>query len=133
MDDVKAWIKQCEGLNLNLYPDSLGITSIGWGRNIQGNGITIDEAQLMFDNDFNRSVQELEQYAWYQVQSTNVKKALINMNFNLGIHRLTQFTKMITALINRDYTQASIEALDSKWAKQVGKRAKDIAVMIRQG
>lgn len=133
MDDVKAWIKQCEGLQLNLYQDSLGITSIGWGRNIEGNGISIDEAQLMFENDFDRCVHELEQYAWYLIQPQNIKNALINMNFNLGIHRLTLFTKMITALINKDYAIAADEALNSKWAKQVGKRANDIAAMIRQG
>ena len=37
------------------------------------------------------------------------------------------------ALTAKDYTKASIEALDSKWATQVGQRAKDVALMMRQG
>ena len=62
-----------------------------------------------------------------------IEYILISMCFNLGIHRLLGFSKMIKALLSKDYTTAAIEALDSKWAQQVGQRAKDVAVMIRQG
>lgn len=87
----------------------------------------------MFDNDFARCQKELAQYSWYVDQPQNVKDALMNMNFNLGISRLLGFKKMITALVAKDYTKAAIEALNSKWSQQVGQRAKDVALMIRQG
>ena len=130
--EVVAWIKNYEGFQDHPYLDTRKHVNIGWGRNLE-NGISVDEAELMFQNDLNRSIKELEQYAWYQIQPQNVKNALINMNFNLGITKLIEFTHMITALINRDYTQAATEALNSDWAKEVGQRAKDIALMIRQG
>ena len=132
MSDVKDWIKNCEGLRLHPYLDTVEKVTIAWGRNLE-NGISIDEAEFMFENDFNRTVKELSQYSWYLNQPQHVKDALINMNFNLGIHRLLGFKKMIMALIEKDYTTAAMEALDSKWAIQVGQRAKDIALMIRQG
>jgi lysozyme len=51
----------------------------------------------------------------------------------MGINRLLGFKKMIMALTVKDYTKAAIEALDSRWATQVGGRAQDVALMIRDG
>ena len=133
MDDVKAWIKKCEGLKLFPYQDTVDKTSIGWGRNLSGCGISQDEADLMFDNDFKRARNELSVYSWYLNQPQAIKNALLNMNFNLGIEKFLRFKKMIAALEARDYTKAAIEALDSAWAKEVPNRAKDIALMIRAG
>jgi lysozyme len=132
VDDVQSWIKKCEGLKNHTYIDTTGNITIGWGRNLS-NGISNDEAELMFQNDFKRASKELQQYTFYQIQPIGVQEALINMNFNLGIERFLSFKKMIKALLNKDYTTAAVEALDSTWANQVGNRAKDIAVMIREG
>lgn len=111
----------------------MGKVTIGYGRNIDDNGISPQEGNFLFDNDFDRCQRELSLFPWYANQPQNVQDALMNMCFNLGITRLLGFKKMIAALIDKDYTTAAMEALDSKWAKQVGQRAKDVAVMIRQG
>lgn len=132
MTDVQAWIKKCESLRLKLYVDTTGNSTIGWGRNMR-KGISIDEAELMFQNDFKEAVNELLPHGWYTSQPEGVKNALINMNFNLGIEELLQFKSMITALTAKNYAIAAQEALNSKWATQVGDRAKDVAVMIREG
>lgn len=102
------------------------------GRNLE-NGIRLDEAELMFQNDLKQTFDELEQCDWYLMQPQGVKNALINMNFNLGITKMNGFKKMIAALKTMDYTVAASEALNSSWAKQVHERATDIAVMIRAG
>jgi hypothetical protein len=39
---------------------------------------------------------------------------------------------MIAALMNHDFNKASIAALNSEWAIEVGERAKDVALMMRQ-
>ncbi len=129
---IESWIKACEGLRLETYIDTTGNLTVGWGRNLK-NGIRLDEAELMFQNDLKQTISELETCSWYAKQPDNVKQALINMNFNLGITRLLGFKKMISYLESKDYTNAALEALDSTWAIQVGQRAKDIALMIRQG
>ena len=130
--ETQAWIKTEEGLKLIPYLDSLGHLTVGWGRCLE-NGIRPDEAELMFQNDLNQTVEELEEQSWYINQPKHVKDALINMNFNLGITKLLKFTGMINALKQNNYTLAASEALDSLWAKQVPNRAKRIALMIRQG
>ncbi len=133
MTNLKDWIKKCEGYNSHPYLDTVGKVTIGYGRNIDDNGISQAEGDFLFDNDFARCERELAPFAWYVNQPQNVQDALMNMCFNLGIGRLLGFRKMIMALTVKDYTNAALEALDSKWATQVGQRAKDIALMIRQG
>jgi lysozyme len=130
--DLKNWIKNHEGFNPHPYLDTQNRVTIGYGRNLDERGISPDEANYLFDSDFQLCVTELSKYMWYINQPYNVKYALLDMCFNLGIGRLLGFKKMIAALTVNDYTNAAIEALDSKWASQVGERAKDVALMIRQ-
>lgn len=118
---------------MQLYFDTVGKKTIGYGRNIEDNGISLDEAELMFSNDFARCQKELAPFTWYTNQPDNIKSALMNMCFNMGITKLLGFKKMIAALTAKDYTKAALEALDSRWSIQVGQRAKDVALMIRQG
>ena len=130
--DAKQWIKKNEGLRLHPYLDTTGHVTIGWGRNLD-NGIRVNEAELMFENDYEQTVKELEQFDWYLMQPPGVQFALINMNFNLGITKLLQFKGMIGHLKEKNYTAAAQHALDSLWAKQVHQRAKDIALIISEG
>jgi lysozyme len=132
MQDLQQWIKSCEKLELHTYIDTNGHCTVGWGRNLE-DGISVDEAELMFQNDFKQAVKELETQAWYNKQPQGVKNALINMNFNLGITELLEFKAMINCLQSFDYTGAAQAALNSKWAKEVHQRATDIALMIREG
>jgi lysozyme len=131
MTDIQTWIKQCEGLKLTPYSDTTGHLTIGWGRNLTV-GIRLDEAEFLFQNDFNQTLSELQICDWFDNLPPNVKNALINMNFNIGISKLLEFTNMITALKEKDFTKAAQEVLNSEWAKEVGDRAKDVALMIRQ-
>lgn len=130
--NLKEWIKKCEGFASHIYLDTVQKWTIGYGRNLHDNGITREEADYLFDNDFNRCVQELEKYSWYLKQPEAARSALINMCFNMGITKLLGFKKMINALENGNRTLAAQEALNSLWASQVGQRAKDVAVMIRE-
>lgn len=130
---LKRWIKKHEGFSANPYICTAGKLSIGYGRNLQDNGILQGEAEFMFQNDFNRCEKELHSCSWYMSSPENVKNALLNMCFNLGLPRLKGFKRMIAAIEDKDYTKAALEAMDSKWAAQVPDRAKDIALMIRDG
>lgn len=135
MTNLEAWIKKCEALRLHPYLDTAEPPkiTIAWGRNLTDNGLSEDEAEYLFQNDFKRCQNDLNKHQWYLMQPQNVKDALMNMCFNLGINRLSGFKRMISALEAKNYTVAAMEALDSKWAMQVGQRAKDVALLIRQG
>lgn len=131
--DVQAWIKKHEKLKLSLYKDTVDKTTIGWGRNIQDNGISVDEAELMFQNDLKQCLSDLKKYDWYNNSPQHIKDCLLDMCFNLGIDRLLTFKNMLKYIEEKNYTQAAIQALNSKWAKQVKTRAIDVATVMRQG
>lgn len=135
MDDLGLinWIKRCEKYEKHPYLDSVRVLTIGYGRNLDDIGISEEEANYLLLNDINKTKKELSKFDWFEYQPDGVKKALINMCFNLGITRFSGFKKMISALESKDYRLAAMEALDSKWALQVGKRSRDIANMIKEG
>jgi len=127
------WIKHHEGYRRFVYDDTVGVKTVAYGRNLESVGISEEEAEYLLNNDVKRCVDQLERYIWFKHQPRGVKDALINMCFNMGITRLLGFKKMISALDMNDCTNAAKEALDSKWASQVPNRAKDVAVMLREG
>lgn len=133
IDDLKKWIKNDEGYNSHPYTDTTGHLTIAYGRNLTNVGVSADESELMFNNDYNKCVSNLEKYDWFKTQNFLVKCALINMCFNLGINGLLKFKKMILFLELHDYKKAADEALKSKWANQVGNRANEVVELIRRG
>lgn len=127
-----ADLKLDEGLRLKPYHDSEGVLTIGYGRNLDDVGISQDEAESMLAADAAAAEAELDRVLpWWRELPEPAQRGLANMAFNLGLPRLSRFKKMIAALRRRDFNAAADEALDSKWAGQVGDRAVRIADMYR--
>ena len=55
------------------------------------------------------------------------------MAFNLGGPRLAGFRRMRAAIAGNDCNRAADEALDSRWARQTGRRANETAALFRGG
>lgn len=68
----------------------------------------------------------------FDEQPSDVKKAIIDMSFNLGLTNLRTFENTKAALMEKDYNVAAREMLDSKWARQVKGRALNLASMVRK-
>jgi lysozyme len=116
------------------YEDIVGKLTIGYGRNLTDNGITPSEAQTLLWNDIENVMDELDKNLSFFHDLTEPRRyALIDMCFNLGLTRFLRFERMLEALEKKDYTKASLEAIDSKWANQVGSRALRDAKMIEEG
>ena len=127
-------IKKHEGIRLKPYLCTAGKMTIGIGRNIEDNGISIEEAEYLLKNDIAQSYKELQQnFPWEKDLSPRRKGVLVEMIFNMGINRFKQFKNMLKACQEGDFEKASKEALDSKWACQVGKRAETLAQFLREG
>ena len=60
---------------------------------------------------------------WWKGLDDTRQRVLANMAFNLGLPRLSNFVKFLTAVQKSDWEKASEEMMDSKWATQVGNRA----------
>lgn len=130
----KELIKQHEGFRTHLYLCTSGKKTIGYGRNISDNGISVDEAELMLKNDIAGCVSDLRaNIEGFEELDGNRKAALLDLCFNMGINKLLGFKKMLAALKAGQFETAAEELLDSRYAQQVGKRAKTISEIIRTG
>ena len=144
-----------EGMILRVYQDSLGIDTIGIGRNLVDRGISKEELDAMdipnintiyehgiteadavylATNDVQIVEEELLSAHPCVAELDSVRQlVLVDMAFNMGVPRLRGFKKMWAAIHKGDYTTAAKEMLDSKWANQVKSRSTILANMMHVG
>ena len=126
--------KHFEGLRLKPYTCTAGKLTIGFGHNLEDNGITLEIAEILLRTDLACARMEVfAKFPWLMKLNEPRQYVLVDMCFNIGISRLLTFKKMLLALQEGDYERAAHEMLDSKWAKQVGKRATRLAEIMRKG
>ena len=133
MQNLIKMLRQHEGVRNTVYLDSLGIETIGVGRNLKEVGLSDDEIDYLLVNDVNRCKAEAKQFDWYEELDTVRREAVLNLLFNLGRPRFMGFKKAIAALGDHNYSLSADEFYDSRWRTQVGQRAEDICRMIRTG
>jgi lysozyme len=144
-----------EGLRLQVYQDTLGIDTIGIGRNLKDRGIskeeldeldipTIDhvyeygiteaDAMLLAENDVQIVEEELLR-AHPCVEDLDAVRqlVLVDMAFNMGVPRLCKFKKMWNAIHEKKFDIAAKEMLDSRWATQVKSRSVKLANAMHNG
>ena len=76
--------------------------------------------------------EQLEHYRWFLNLDTVRQGAIINAGF-MGVATLLGFRRMIDALDRGDWQAASVELLDSDYARQVGQRAQRLAAQLATG
>ncbi len=122
-----------EGVRPMPYHDSLGLLSIGIGRNL-AKGLSQDEIALLFKNDLDAAARDAASLVPSFHILSEVRKAVIcNMVFNMGKARVSAFVQMLGAIADEDFNKAADQMLASKWATQVGSRAIRLAKMMRDG
>ncbi len=134
VSQLKSDLRRDENTKLKLYTDTRGKISIGTGRNLSDNGISLAEADFMLDNDISGVIEILNRaFPWWKTMSEARQRALANLCFNLGFSRLLGFRNMINALQKQEWQRAHDEALDSDWAREVGDRSQRIALQFLNG
>ena len=136
MSKLSDQLRIHEGVRSHAYKCSANMIPVGVGRNIDENGglgLSDDEIDYLLENDIRRCKQELITLPWFSQIDSVRQDALINMCFNLGMTRLLGFKNALTAMSVGDYDTAADEFMDSRWAKQVGRRAEEVCTMIRTG
>lgn len=131
--DAKKMLAADEGRKSRPYKCTAGKITIGIGRNLDDNGLSEEEIDMLFNNDLRRCVVSLEKnIKCYDSLSGARQLVLINMMFNMGATRLKEFKKFFAALEAGKWGEAADEMLDSDWAKQVPARANRLAAMMRE-
>ena len=123
-----------ESMELKPYKCTSDKLTIGIGRNLEDVGISEEEAKILLMNDLARVDAQLEKMMPWSSQLDTVRyEGLMNFVFNVGIGTASKFVNAMGQLKDGNYDMAATELLDSRWAKQVGQRAVEVAEQIRTG
>ena len=146
---IKDIIIEAEGFRAIKYRCSKGIPTIGYGRTWLSDDecirlgvesfndlalITQERARWLLDRDILRCIGELqEKLSYFSMLPSEVQIVLVDLCFNLGINRLMKFRNMIRYISLGEYSNASIELLDSNYASDVKGRALRNSIALSTG
>jgi lysozyme len=137
MAEINKFIEQLkaqEGCKLKPYHCSAGALTIGIGRNLDANGVTMEEAENMLLNDISKYVDQVNNALPWAVRLDQPRYyVLVNMAFNMGINGLLTFKNTLAYIENGMYSKAADNMKLSKWYSQVGIRADELIDQMRTG
>ena len=131
-----------EGCKYEVYLDHLGYPTFGIGHLITdddpecgtsvGTEVSSDRVQEAFDSDIESVLSDCERlYVQFEHLPEEVQLIIANMMFNMGYTRLSKFKGMKRGVDARNWEEAADEMVDSRWYKQVSKRADRLVVRMR--
>jgi lysozyme len=145
-DKLIRLLKDHEGLRLFPYKCSADAWTIGYGHNLDAkplSGTTIQHlhtygisergAERLLLSDIDEVLSQLAQVDEWQMLRWPRQAALADMCFNLGFKGCISFVRMWQAIGERNFTKAAHEMLQSKWHRQVGRRAERLAQIMLAG
>jgi lysozyme len=141
-----------EGFVPHVYKDSLGHWTIGFGHKLVtplevmlaetwGDNMQIEQPRALelLEIDMRVAQNDFAKIFVYNAVKNQTpinearKIALTDMLFNLGQGQFLQFRNTIRCVRSGDWHGAAMSAMKSKWAGQVGKRARRIAYLLETG
>ena len=133
--DLIEQIKKHEGLVLKPYKCPVGKLTIGYGHNLEDNGLSQSACEYILIEDIEEAKKNL--YAvftkdFFNSLKDNQKIALIDMMFNLGLSRFLTFKKFILAVKNKDFIKASAEIINSRAYQKNKSRYKKLSEQIKK-
>lgn len=131
-----------EGYREKAYFCSEGYPTIGIGTKLGPKNaplsnytmvVTEHAAKALLDDEVKKIRNELVKRRWYIELDKDRQTIIKSMCYQMGVSGVFKFKKMIAALERGDYNEASLQALDSRWAKQTVARAERHAAVLATG
>ena len=134
IDQLRDTLKIDEGVKYEIYNDHLGYPTFGIGHLVVesdeehgkpvGTPVSEERVNTVFDKDVAVMIDEAKKiFPNLDELPEEAQQVIVNMTFNMGRPRLSQFKKFIAGVNAGDWNKAAVEMMDSRWAKQVGARA----------
>ena len=125
-------IKKHEGFRSTVYQCTEGYDTIGYGFAIKDLFLDKDIAELILIRNLAVLVERIKKtFPWINDAPEEVQDVVANMCYQLGISGFSKFKKTIYLIETEQYEEASVEMLDSLWAKQTPSRAKELSEELR--
>ena len=132
LTDIVKDIKKHEVFEPKVYKCTEGYYTIGYGFAIKDLVLDEDIADLILMKKLHKLLQRiLIAFPWFKDVDDTAKGVIVNMCYQLGLSGFSKFKKTIYLLETEQYEDASVEMLDSLWAKQTPNRAKELSETLR--
>lgn len=136
--DGPAYTKSNEGCRLAAYLDTRGNWTCGFGATgadvVEGTAWTQDRADARFAEDYAcaafASARDVGNATWAGLDDVR-RAALVDEAFQIGGRGLLKFVRMLAAVREENWTQASAELLDSLEDRQTpGRTARNAGMLL---
>ena len=126
-------IKQHEGYVGIVYKDSLGIDTIGYGFAIKDLELDADICDIILERKLHALSDSIYiKFGWFKYMPPEIKDIVTEMCYQLGVTGFSNFRKTIAYLQDKQFKDASVEMLDSRWADQTPNRAKELSDRVKE-
>jgi lysozyme len=107
--------------------------TIGYGFAIKDLEMDEDIAEMILIRKLDELMVRIgKKFPWWKSAESDVKDVVVEMCYQLGVSGFSKFKKAIDHLENKRYGKASVEMLDSRWAKQTPNRALELSNIIKE-
>ena len=142
IDKLREEIAADEGEVHEIYLDHLGLATFGIGHLVRDDdpesglpvGTPIDDDRVVkaFESDIETVLSDcIKLYPDFDDLPEEAQRVIANMMFNMGRPRLSKFKGMKSGVDARDWNRAADEMVDSRWYRQVTKRADRLVTRVR--
>ena len=125
-------IKHHEGFRSKVYKCTEGYDTIGYGFAIKDLEMDEDIAEMILMRKLDDLMNRIQKkFHWWRSAEDEVRNVVVEMCYQLGLSGFSRFKKTIDHLEHKRYGKASVEMLDSRWAKQTPQRALELSNIIK--
>lgn len=121
-----------EGFRANIYADTKGNRTIGYGCNLE-TGWSQELAAAVLGYQAQSVWQQLSTFWWWAALDDVRASVLVDLGFNDGVTSLLHFPKMLAAIGAKDWAAAKAELLDSDAARELPARYSTLAEILLTG
>jgi len=142
LEQLREQLEFDEGCVYEIYNDHLGYATFGIGHLVTesdpeqgqslGTPVSSDRVAETFESDIQSVLRDCNiLYSDFHNLPEEAQQVIANMMFNMGRTRLSKFKGMKRGVDSRDWNAAADEMVDSRWYRQVTKRADRLVERIR--
>ena len=142
IEKLREEIEYDEGSVNEIYLDHLGLATFGVGHLGRkedpeygwevGTPVDADRCEEAFNTDIETVLSDCKLlYSDFDDLPEEAQRIIANMMFNMGRPRLSKFKGMKRGVDARDWNAAADEMVDSRWYRQVTKRADRLVERMR--
>ena len=117
-------VKESEGFRSKVYKCTEGYDTIGYGFAIKDLELDEDICHQILVKKLDDLIDKANNKFPFLLEIPDEKADIVyEMIYQMGLNGVSKFKKMLKALEDQDFEKASVEMLDSLWAKQTPNRA----------